>query len=166
MGSESDVPQDWDRIRDLEPTAEPEPQAAADFGHEDLPPQLLLMFGSAWGDLLSVLAVCTSAYLVLALLGYGSDFATMPWALALGILWWAAAAAAMLVIRQGTPGMLLAGVAFDDQVPRDRLPWVIVAALVMGGTLGILTILGTRLSPLRLAAGVDVVPAKDHDSQS
>lgn len=157
MDRDSEVPRDWDRIRETEEKSEPE-SPAPDYGGDDLPPQLLLMFGSAWGDLVSVLAICTSAFLALAMLGYGTHVATVPWALALGTVWWIGAAAALVVVRQATPGMLMAGVAFAEHVPRERLPWVIVAALVLGGSLGVPAFLGARLSPLRLAAGVDVVP--------
>ena len=68
----SEVPQDWDRIREAKLSTEPESHAPAEFSDDDLPPQVLLMFGSAWGDLVSVLAVCTAALLALALLGYSA----------------------------------------------------------------------------------------------
>lgn len=162
MNPPPEVPQDWDQIREHTPGTEPEPPEAPTEEHGQTPP-LITLLGGAWGDLVAVLAVCTAAFVALALLGYGAESGTIPWAMALGTLWWGAAAAALLVIRQGTPGMLMAGVVFENPVPRQRVGWVVLAAMVLGGTLGIPALLGARLSPLRLAAGVHIVPAPDND---
>ena len=63
-----------------------------------------------------------------------------------------AAAAALVVVRQVTPGMLLAGVRFREPVPASRLPHVLLAALLGVVTLGSIGALGARISPLAAAA--------------
>ena len=160
MGPEGRVPRNWDQIREPDPDLDREPRQALPADEIQRPPPLS-MAGGAWGDLVVALAVCTTAFVALAVLGYGAELALFPWALALAILWWAAAAAVLLVIRQGTPGMLMAGVVFEDPVPRHRVAWVILAAIFVAGFLGAPALLGARLSPLRLAAGIDVVPISE-----
>jgi hypothetical protein len=160
MSPPSEVPPDWAQIREHTTATEPAPPQAPTFDRDRIPPFITLV-GGAWGDLVAVLAVCTAAFMALATLGYDAASDTIPWALALGALWWAAAAAILLVIRQGTPGMLMAGMVFDEPIPRRRVGWVVLAALVLAGMLGLPALLGARLSPLRLAAGVHVVSAPD-----
>jgi hypothetical protein len=53
--------------------------------------------------------------------------------------------------------MLLAGVSFDGAVSPDRVPWVLVAALVGVATLGLPGVLGSRRSLLARAAQSNVV---------
>jgi len=156
--SEREVPGAWDRIREPAPDLE---MAAVEVEPEPEPvgPSRASLVGGAWGDLVAILAVCTATFLALAILGYGTSAATLPWALALGIAWWSAAAVVLLVVRQGTPGMLLSGLAFEDSVPSGRVVWVVLAALLLCITLGAPALLGAHASPLRLAAGVDVIAA-------
>ena len=64
---------------------------------------------------------------------------------ALGAAWWVAAAAAFVVVRQGTPGMLLAGVHFKSRVSPGRLPVVIVIAALCALLGGLPAMVGDRL---------------------
>jgi len=59
--------------------------------------------------------------------------------------------------------MLLSGLAFEDSVPSGRVVWVVLAALLLCITLGAPALLGAHASPLRLAAGVDVIAAAGLD---
>jgi hypothetical protein len=155
--TDTEIPRDWDRIREStdDPVAETvEHELEIREGPE---PAVVSLVGSAWGDLVAVLGVCTLALLGLALLGYRAELAMLPWTLALAVAWWAAATAIMVLVRHGTPGMLMAGVAFDRAISRGRIPAVLLAALVLWCTLGVLALLGARRSPLRFAAGVDLV---------
>jgi hypothetical protein len=73
------------------------------------------------------------------------------------VVWWIFAASILVVVRQATPGMLLAGVSFSDPVPPRRVGWVLAAALVGVATLGLSGVIGGFGSILRLAATSDVV---------
>jgi hypothetical protein len=157
---DSGIPGDWDRIRDAAEEPGPEAFEPEAFepgleGDQQIPVSVLV--GSALGDLVAVLGVCALALAVLALLGYRAQLAMLPWTVALAVAWWIAAAAATVLIRQATPGMLMAGVAFESTVSRARIPSVLLTALVLCCSLGIPALLGARHSPLRLAAGVDLV---------
>jgi hypothetical protein len=163
--ADSQVPPDWDRLQDSRHDAV---TATYEIDVEDElhTPPVVAMVGSAWGDLVTVLGVCTAALIALAMLGYRTEIATFPWALGLGVAWWGAAAAVLLVVRAGTPGMLMAGVAFASGVPRPRIPWVLITALVQLCTLGVPALLGATRSPLRLAAGVSVVATRSRHTDS
>jgi hypothetical protein len=95
MAPEGRVPRNWDQIRDPDPDFDREPHQALATDDVQRPPAFSIA-GGAWGDLVAVLAVCTTAFVALAVLGYGTELALLPWALALGIVWWAAAAAVLL----------------------------------------------------------------------
>jgi hypothetical protein len=150
-----EVPPDWDQLHEQEAEPGREPSEVHP-GRTGRPPVIGLV-GAAWGDLVCVLAVAAAALLALAVLGEPAGRAALPWAVALGVAWWAAAAAALVVVRQATPGMLLAGIAFDRPVPRHRVPWVVGAGLLVWASFGIAALAGARGSPLRLAAAVEVV---------
>jgi hypothetical protein len=156
---DGEVPRDWDRLEEIGPEATLEPDQPDDNRPEDQLAVLTLV-GGAWGDLVSVLAVCTATMVTLAGLGYHDLLTILPWAIALAVLWWGVAGAILLVVRHGTPGMLLAGVAFDGPIPRSRIPWVLLTAFVLSCTLGLPGCLGATRSPLRLTAGVDLIPAR------
>lgn len=163
-GTDPDVPETWDEIREPAPDLEMEP-VEIEPSDAALEPSRLSLMGGAWGDLVTMLGVCTATFIALAVLGYGPDPAIVPWALALGVVWWTAASAVLLVIRQGTPGMLLTGVVFEDAVARDRVGLVLLAALMLCATLGVPSLLGVNASLLRVAGGVDLVSAASLDDR-
>jgi hypothetical protein len=149
-----EIPHDWDALTHRDHGAEmnetpPAPDAAE-------PPVLTLMAAS-WADLVGMLAVCTGGLLAVLALGQRPALAAFGWAAALALLWWVCAAAALVVVRQGTPGMLLAGVRFFEPVATARVPRVLAAALLGVITLGLPGLLGCHLSPLRAAAAADLV---------
>ncbi len=147
-------PHDWDSLPDrddvLETNETPPPP-------DDLEPPVLTLMAASWADLVGVLAVCTGGLLAVLALGQRPALAAFGWAAALALLWWVCAAAALVVVRQGTPGMLLAGLRFGEPVPTARVPRILAAALLGVLTLGLPGLLGGHLSPLRIAAAVDLV---------
>lgn len=155
MNPESpEIPPDWDSLgdRESEPRLE-EPFPEPDDGE----PQVLTLMAVSWADLVGMLAVCTGALLAILALGQRPGLAAFGWAAVLALVWWACAAAALIVVRQGTPGMLLAGVRFFTPVEPDRVPRVLAAAVFGVLTFGLPGLLGHSLSPLKLAAASDIV---------
>ena len=120
------------------------------------PPALTVM-AAAWADLVGILAVCTGALVAILLLGERPALPAFAWAAALGIVWWIFAAAVLIVVRQATPGMLLAGVSFSQPVHPKRVYWVLLAALAGVITGGLSGVIGGRSSILRVAASSNIV---------
>jgi len=149
-----DIPPDWDALTDrdeenLVTTELP--------GHGDPEPLALTLMAVAWADLAGMLAVCTACLITLMVLGQRPALAAFTWAAVLSLAWWLCASAVLIVVRQGTPGMLLAGVRFNEPVGTRRVLHVLAAALLGVLTLGLPGLFGSQLSPLRLAAAEDLV---------
>jgi len=145
---------DWDTLADRSADGGPPPRGTG----PDLPgPPALTLMASAWADLVAILAVCTGALIAILALGERPALPAFAWAAALGVVWWAFAAAVLVVVRQATPGMLLAGVSFADAVQPRRVGWVLAAALIGVLTIGLSGVLGGRGAALRLAAASKVV---------
>lgn len=146
----ADIPDDWDALaeRGDAPPVEPGAPAAT---HGAAPPPVTLMAAS-WADLVAMLAVCTGGLIAVMAVGQRPALPAFAWAAGLAVAWWVSAAAVLVVVRQGTPGMLLAGVRFVDAVPPRLVPRVLAAALLGALTLGAPGLLGSRLSPLAAAA--------------
>ena len=149
------IPGDWDALVDRSPAARP--PAAVTTGPDRHGPPVLTLMASAWADLVGMLAVCTGALVAILLLGERPALPAFSWAAALAVVWWIFAASILVVVRQATPGMLLAGVSFSDPVPPRRVGWVLAAALVGVANLGLSGVIGGFGSILRLAATSDVV---------
>ena len=152
------VPDNWDQLRDQngEPTAPSDPD---DLRVEAVGTPAMSVIAGSWGDLASLLGLCAASLVALKLGGYGAPMAALPWAIGLALVWWCAAASTLVVVRHGTPGMLMAGLAFTEPVARRRVPWVILTALVLCATLGIPAALSSRGWPLSMAGGVTIAPA-------
>lgn len=152
-----EIPTNWDVLHDSAPDDEPvhEPASSSDPGSE---PPTINVLASSWADAVAVLAVCTAALVALNAVGYQIMLGAFPWAVALGFAWWVFAAAALVTIRQGTPGMLLAGIHFSTLVPPHRVALVLVAAVVSAALVGLPGLFGARRSPLALAAGSALEP--------
>jgi hypothetical protein len=150
----SEIPNNWDVIRDtvVEGDDGDAPEAEAVFEGSACPPKINLLAAS-WADAVVVLAVCTAALLCLNAAGHQENLIALPWAATLGLVWWTAAAAILVTIRQGTPGMLLAGVHFSGRIAPRRVGAVVVAAALSSVLVGLPGLLGARLSPLALAGG-------------
>lgn len=154
---EREIPKNWDILQesalDDDVSEEPSPVTAS----SDAPPVINLLAAS-WADAVVSLGVCTAALFGLNAAGHQPSLTALPWAIALGFAWWLAAAASLIMIRQATPGMLLAGVTFGDRVAPRRVAVVITAAAVSALLLGLPNLLGPRRAPLALAAASRLKP--------
>lgn len=149
------MPGDWDALADR--THDVGSHTSVTTGPDRHGPTALTLMASAWADLVGMLAVCTGALVAILVLGERPALPAFAWAAALAVVWWTFAAAVLVVVRQATPGMLLAGVSFSDPVAPRRVGWVLAAAVVGVATLGLSGIIGGLGSILRLAAASDVV---------
>ena len=157
---EQEIPKNWDILQ----------ESTLDEDHSDgvrpttdsgVAPPTINLLASSWADAVTSLFVCTAALFGLNAAGHNPSLTALPWALGLGVAWWLAAAAALILIRQATPGMLLAGVVFSDRVAPGRVVAVIAAAVVSALLMGLPNLLGPRRSPLALAAAsrLESIPA-------
>jgi hypothetical protein len=112
---------------------------------------------ASWADLVSMLAVCTAALAAILAIGERPALPAFSWAVALALVWWLFAATVLIIVRQATPGMLLAGVSFSDPVAPERVGWVLAAALVGVATLGLSGGIGGERPILCRAAASGVV---------
>jgi hypothetical protein len=146
-----DFPANWDVIRDDTPKPVTGGEEV-DPTETPTAPSMLSLLAASWADTVTIVAVCTAALIGLVLSGHQVPTAALGWAAALGAAWWIAAAATLIVVRQGTPGMLLAGVVFSDPVPPRRVAAVVAAGAAQALLFGLPGLAGPRRSPLALAA--------------
>jgi len=158
MSDRNDVPTDWDALgdRQLRRSPEPAPSSNADMGGAN-EPSLITLMATSWADLVGMLAVCTGALIAILMLGDRPTLPAFTWAAALALVWWVFAASVLVVVRQGTPGMLLAGVKFAAPVLPRRVVAVLAAALAGVATLGLPGLLGGQRSILGAAAAAGLV---------
>lgn len=155
MNSPADeIPHDWDSLADRETGP---PLGGGPPPNDDPDPPALMLMAASWADLVGMLAVCTGSLVAVMILGQKPGLATFGWSALLALVWWSCAAAVLVVVRQATLGMLLAGLRFFEPVDPVRVPRVLAAALFGVVTLGLPGLLGVHLSPLRAAAAVDIV---------
>ena len=146
---------DWDALPERR-AGGAEPPEAVPVSDPSGPARTTVMAAS-WADLVGMLAVCTGSLTAVLLLGRHPTLAAFGWAAGLALLWWLAAAAASVIVRQGTPGMLLAGIRFVEPVDRSRLLWVLAAGLLGAVSLGLVSLAGPRGSLLAAAAASTLV---------
>ncbi len=123
---------------------------------------MIPVIAGSWGDLAVILGLTAASLVALKLAGHGAPFAAAPWAVAVAVLWWLVAAAVLLTVRRGTPGMMAAGVSFAGAVTPARLPVVLLVALLLALTLGLPSAVGPPGWVLRIAAGTPLT-ASGHD---
>jgi hypothetical protein len=152
-----EIPNDWDALTDRETEAQPDLHASPTAESGAVGPPVVTLMAVAWGDLVSMLAVCTAALVAILLLGERPALPAFSWSAGLALVWWFFAGSVLVVVRQGTPGMLLAGVSFENSIVPRRVPCVLSAALLGVATLGLPGLLGNRRSLLRIAAVSDLV---------
>jgi hypothetical protein len=152
-----DIPNDWDALvdRGAEDQAELPSPPTAESGEPG--PPLVTLMAISWADLVAMLAVCTGALVAILSLGERPALPAFAWSAGLALAWWLFAGSVLVVVRQGTPGMLMAGVSFEHPVAPRRVPGVLMAALLGVVTLGLPGLLGDRRSLLRVAAVSDLV---------
>lgn len=123
---------------------------------------MIPVIAGSWGDLAVILGLTAASLVALKLAGHGAPFAAAPWAVAVAVLWWLVAAAVLLTVRRGTPGMMAAGVSFAGALAPARLPVVLLAALLLALTLGLPSAVGPPGWVWRIAAGTPLT-ASGHD---
>ncbi len=162
-----DFPSNWDQLTEpdsvqgslgADEKEETEESTADDAPGRDRRSQLPMinLVAAAWADLVAILAFCTVELLAVELSRYDASIAAFPWVLGLALAWWCAAASVLVVVRRGTPGMLMAGVVFRAQVSPHRLPAILVAAFFTAFLLGLPALPGPRRSLLKHAGGCDL----------
>lgn len=149
------MPGNWDALADRTPDHAPHDGAKPSTGSAR-PPALSVM-AAAWADLVSMLAVCTGALVAILVLGEQPALPAFAWAAALAVVWWGFATAVLVIVRQATPGMLLAGVSFAEPIAPRRVVWVLAAALLGVVTLGLSAAIGGDGSILCAAASSHLV---------
>lgn len=157
MNDRHDIPADWDALGDRRTRTRSGPSGAIEPDRSDAKPPLITLMATAWADLVGMLAVCTGALIAILILGERPTIPAFAWAAVLAMVWWIFAASVLVVVRQGTPGMLLAGVTFTTSVRPPRVPLVLAAALVGVATFGLLGLVGGQRSILGAAAASDLV---------
>jgi hypothetical protein len=157
-----DVPDGWDQLeRPIDPPVAPSrPRSPEAEPHEGV--AVIPVIAGSWGDLAVILGLTAASLVALKLAGHGAPFAAAPWAVAVAVLWWLVAAAVLLTVRRGTPGMMAAGVSFAGAVAPARLPVVLLAALLLALTLGLPSAVGPPGWALRIAAGTPLTTS-GHD---
>jgi len=150
-----EFPTNWDVLNPSAPDDDLHYEEASDEKQVTKPPTINVL-ASSWADAVAALAVCTAALFGLNAAGFQGLLTALPWAAILGVTWWVIAAAILVAIRQGTPGMLLAGVHFGGLVPSQRVVAVVVTAAVCALFLGLPGLLPR--SPLAYAAACDLEP--------
>jgi hypothetical protein len=149
------IPKDWDALTNR--SSESSAPRSEDLGGERNPPPALTLMAASWADLVGMLAVCTAALAAILALGERPALPAFWWAVGLAVVWWLFAATVLIVVRQATPGMLLAGVSFADPIVPERVGWVLGAALIGVLTFGLAAVLGGESSILCRAAASSVV---------
>ena len=157
MTDRNDILTNWDALNERQAPVQPRPAPWQESDEDNSGPPLITLMATSWADLVGMLAVCTGALIAILILGERPTLPAFVWAAALALVWWAFSASVLVVVRQGTPGMLLAGVSFSAPVLPRRVFGVLVAAFAGVATLGLPGLLGGRRSILGAAAGSAVV---------
>jgi hypothetical protein len=148
MISPPETPEGWDRLAEPSAPLPVEPARASSSR-----PGMVLLLAGATGDLVATVAVCAGGLAGLRALGHAAPLPALPWAATLGLLWWCVAAAATVVVRRGTPGMLMAGFGYAHPLPPRRVAPVLAVALSNAVLLGAPVVLGLAAPLLRWAGG-------------
>jgi len=157
-------PEGWDRLPEHEEAPVPSEEVPVPrlepVGGPPSEPTILGLTTAAWADLVAMLGPCAAILVALRAGGYPVGLATVPWAGALALAWWLLAAGTLLTVRRGTPGMLLAGMAFSEARGRGALRGVLLLQALSALTLGLPAVLlyrfwGPRLELVGPEAGED-----------
>lgn len=115
---------------------------------------------AGWADLVVVGIMTTGALAAVLTAGYPVGIAAMPWAGGVAVLWWILCSGVCLRIRRGTPGMLIAGVTFSDEVSGFRIVCTVIAAAFVAAFLGVPALPGGKDRTLvSLASGRPIMTA-------
>lgn len=143
-------PRSWDQLSeidvvDIEPEV-PSPPADRPTPTDDVPWSARL--AAAWADLVIVAGLTTAMIGTVILLDYPLNVRALPWAVVVALLGWAAVCGITLRVRRCTPGMVMAGLVFTEEVAGTRLVLTIAAAGFNALFLGLPGLPGGRTSSL------------------
>ncbi len=114
---------------------------------------------AAWADLVVISGATTSMVGAVILAGYPLGIRALPWAVGVALVGWGATCGILLRVRRGTPGMLLAGFVFSDEVTGGRLVGTVAAAGFSAFLLGLPVLPGgPETSLLSVASGSCIAP--------
>jgi hypothetical protein len=151
---ELSFPVNWDRlsetVSDEESHSSSPSQSPGE--HSDGPP-IINLVAATLADLVAILAFIVAELLAVRMASYKIGWPALPWVITLALAWWCVASLMLVVVRRGTPGMLMAGVVFKHPVPPTRLAVILLADLALICLLGLPALLGPDRSPLRFAGG-------------
>ncbi len=161
LPNSSDHLRDWDRLSEID--VEGIDLDVASSSLERPPPAdgvpWSARLAAAWGDLVVVAALTTSMIGAVILVGYPLSVRALPWAAIVALVGWGSACGIVLRVRRGTPGMLLAGFVFSNEVAGARLGWIIATAGFSALLLGLPVLPGDRKSSLlSVASGSAIDP--------
>ncbi|MCD4749086.1 MAG: hypothetical protein K8R59_06915 [Thermoanaerobaculales bacterium] len=150
----SESPEGWDRLSESAFVDSAESREAATGIGDPAGPSLLSQMAAAWADLVAAGTMTTATLAAVVVTGKPLTVSALPWAVAVGCAWWCMAAALCVRVRRGTPGMLVAGFVYDDEVAGPRVGWTVGAAFFAALLLGVPLLPGGRSrSLLTVAAG-------------
>ncbi len=151
----------WDRLSDVDvDNIEPEradPSVSSPAPTDNVPWSARM--AAAWADLVVVAALTTSMIGAVILSGYPLSIRALPWATIVALIGWGAASGIVLRVRRGTPGMMMAGFVFTEEVAGARLGWTIATAAFSALLLGLPVLFGgSETSLLSIASGSSIAP--------
>lgn len=143
-------PRNWDQLSDIDvDDIEPEVLSPQDFDSATTgEPSWSARLATAWADLVIVAGLTTAMIGTVILLGYPLSIRALPWAAGVALLGWAAVCGIILRVRRCTPGMVMAGLVFTDEIAGARLASTIAAAGFSALFLGLPALPGSRGSSL------------------
>ncbi len=157
----SDPTSPWDRLSDIDVDGIEQDPAAPSLepseSHDSVSRSVRL--AAAWADLVVISGATTSMVGAVILAGYPLGIRALPWAVGVALIGWGATCGILLRVRRGSPGMLLAGFVFSDEVAGSRLVWTVAAAGFSAFLLGLPVLPGgPKTSLLSVASGSSIAP--------
>ncbi len=164
MNNEPNGPQQpWDRLSVAELSGleiDDDSSLSANTPSTEAGTSALARMAAGWADLVVVGIVTTGILAGVLSAGYSVRVAALPWAAGIAVLWWVLCSVLCVRIRRGTPGMLIAGVVFSDEIAGLRIAWTVLAAAVVALFLGLPALPGGKDRTLfSVASGSPLVPA-------
>lgn len=154
----------WDQLSEID-VDDIEPEALSPSTSDPTPgnePSWSARLAAAWADLVIVAGLTTAMIGTVILLGYPLNIRALPWAVGVALLGWAAVCGIILRVRRCTPGMVMAGLVFTEEIAGTRLVMTIAAAGFSALFLGLPVLPGGRASSLlSVASGSDLGPGPE-----
>ncbi len=152
----------WDQLsvaelRGLHSAADPAPVVCEDA--DEVHVSALARMAAGWADLVIVGLVTTAILSGVLVAGYSLRVTALPWAMGVALLWWTLCSVVCVRIRRGSPGMLIAGIVFSNEVAGYRIAWTVIAAAIVALFLGVPALWGGPTRSLySVASGSPIIP--------